>query len=988
MSYEQTDQDGLYIEDSYFTPDGYYVYVAEAQAAMAVTGGLSADVGVIKSMAVAMSVTTTVVASLANIQGVEMFAFSDAALAADVQRIRDYNVAASSQFSIAIDAVRGIYVSAQADSIASLSADFLRARTGEAAISAAFSVSTTAENIKGFDATLTSSASLTTSVENIKQFDSSVSSLATQTVSIDVVKGFNASLSSSLTLTAIISHIEGADLQAFTNASLTVDSQVTKEISVALTTAFTSTTAVIKSVTASTSISAVSSIRICGGVRYERPLVAESLNNVGINTSIKKFGQGSLQLQTGSGYINYYATKDLVAQGNPANTGDEFLLEFWHYSPGGVANRTLLEYTNSAGTQRYWSFGYGANAYLEFIISGPSLNAPNTSSTTLPANQWNHIAVSFSTGFGAGGISIWLNGTRIYNNSYVPIPPTPPDLGLLRIGNRATTGLIGYIDDLRVATAYHGSNTLIDIGRSPSSSTITVPTDRLYNDDAYTRFLGHFDLDYCDDVSDIESATATLTSAFTVTADVRKFGLVTADASLSSQASLSGQATRVHPGSADLSAEGFLISAFGRIRPFVDASAGEFTLAADLSILSSAAANLSSSTTVSATVTKNIGPITSDMLAQAALSATAQTTNGAQAQLVSEGFLVAAFGRIRPFVDASAGEFSLVASAAVTSEAAAGLSSVATQTTSIVKTIGPITANLSSAFTQTATATTIPSGSTFMSVLATQFATPNRLRDHTVTANSSSSLSADAQIVSASASALASAFSQTALVTRIKPLDAQLPSIASELVAINKIGNVLVDMSLSSQMTTAAVARPSGSVDMSALTTSTATALRIKSSTVSMSAQAQVTVNATTSIDITVNLTTAVSATIVARKTASAQLNLPSPAFGLTATVGLTKQGITLVASGGTMTTTATAVKRIQKALTTLTTMTVIAGKSAEAGASLQVTAFTLITGRELRLDPDLTYVVPKEYRSYKIRRESRAYIVPEESRTYKVRGN
>jgi hypothetical protein len=88
------------------------------------------------------------------------------------------------------------------------------------------------------------------------------------------------------------------------------------------------------------------------------------------------------------------------------------------------------------------------------------------------------------------------------------------------------------------------------------------------------------------------------------------------------------------------------------------------------------------------------------------------------------------------------------------------------------------------------------------------------------------------------------------------------------------------------------------------------------------------------------------------------------------------------------MTTTATAVKRIQKALTTLTTMTVIAGKSAQASASLQVTAFTLITGRELRLDPDLTYVVPKEYRSYKIRRESRAYIVPEESRTYKVRGN
>ena len=31
MSYEQTDQDLLYIEDGYLTPDGYYVYTAEAK---------------------------------------------------------------------------------------------------------------------------------------------------------------------------------------------------------------------------------------------------------------------------------------------------------------------------------------------------------------------------------------------------------------------------------------------------------------------------------------------------------------------------------------------------------------------------------------------------------------------------------------------------------------------------------------------------------------------------------------------------------------------------------------------------------------------------------------------------------------------------------------------------------------------------------------------------------------------------------------------
>jgi len=164
--------------------------------------------------------------------------------------------------------------------------------------------------------------------------------------------------------------------------------------------------------------------------------------------------------------------------------------------------------------------------------------------------------------------------------------------------------------------------------------------------------------------------------------------------------------------------------------------------------------------------------------------------------------------------------------------------------------------------------------------------------------------------------------------------------------------------------------------------------LRIKSTSVALTAVATTTVSATTSIDITCNVSSQFTSSIQARKTVSAAVNLPSPAFGLTATIGLTKPGISLIASSGTMTVAATAVKRIQKNLAAVATVAVTGGKNARAQATLQVQAFTLISGRELRLDPDLTYVIPKEYRSYKIRRETRGYLIPYESRQTKIRGN
>ena len=114
MSYEQTNSDGLYIEDSYFTPDGYFVYVAEAASAMAVQASVSADISVgrlqsasadltcsvsqntvgsaVRGGASSMSASTAVSATISHIEGADLFAFTDAQLAAEVSVIRDYNI--------------------------------------------------------------------------------------------------------------------------------------------------------------------------------------------------------------------------------------------------------------------------------------------------------------------------------------------------------------------------------------------------------------------------------------------------------------------------------------------------------------------------------------------------------------------------------------------------------------------------------------------------------------------------------------------------------------------------------------------------------------------------------------------------------------------------------------------------------------------------------------------------------------------------------
>jgi hypothetical protein len=203
--------------------------LVDASGSWNATASLTVNTGVIRSANVELTSTFTQTATIREISGLDLFAFTDALLAALVQRLRDNNIAASSAFTIATDNGRIRYASAEVDAAASLTANNARTRNNAAALDAAFS--------------------LTADVTRTRQVSSSLTVTATVTASSENVKDISATLSSTATVSATISHLEGADLQAFTNATLSATAKKTVNVNIALASAFTQTSNAGKRVT-------------------------------------------------------------------------------------------------------------------------------------------------------------------------------------------------------------------------------------------------------------------------------------------------------------------------------------------------------------------------------------------------------------------------------------------------------------------------------------------------------------------------------------------------------------------------------------------------------------------------------------------------------------------------------------------------------------------------------------------------------------------
>jgi hypothetical protein len=166
--------------------------------------------------------------------------------------------------------------------------------------------------------------------------------------------------------------------------------------------------------------------------------------------------QSTAQAKFGGKSGSFGGAGSLSASGNAGvfGTGD-FVVEAWVYLTSS-AEQFVLDTRSSASTS---GMGFRIFSDNKLYFSGDANNALTT--TTVPLNQWAHVAWSRSSGTIRGYINGGLGGTARDDSDL-----TSTSLRISRVGFVNAGQINGFIDDLRVTKNHRGY----------TGSTITVPT--------------------------------------------------------------------------------------------------------------------------------------------------------------------------------------------------------------------------------------------------------------------------------------------------------------------------------------------------------------------------------------------------------------------------------------------------------------------------------------------------------------------------------
>jgi len=158
----------------------------------------------------------------------------------------------------------------------------------------------------------------------------------------------------------------------------------------------------------------------------------ETVGNAQINTTIKKYGTGSIAFDGTGDYLDIPNYADFGF-----GTGD-FTIEFWLYinSPG-----TFQIYDERVVGNEVVPVLYLASGQIRYYVT-----ADRITGATLSASTWYHIAISRS----GSSTKLFVDGTQsgstyTDNNNYINLAPY--------VGVYKPLGIVylnGYIDDLRI----------------------------------------------------------------------------------------------------------------------------------------------------------------------------------------------------------------------------------------------------------------------------------------------------------------------------------------------------------------------------------------------------------------------------------------------------------------------------------------------------------------------------------------------------------
>ena len=162
-------------------------------------------------------------------------------------------------------------------------------------------------------------------------------------------------------------------------------------------------------------------------------------------------------------YSNYFdGTGDYLQKVSPPTylcdwTTTNFTIEYWIYAAafgsGANGGSNVLGNVNDAGDGEYWSFGTISTGAVRFYYYNGSQNS-FTTSTTLSANKWYHLAFVNN----GGSLTIYIDGVSSATSTKAGTPQFSSAIAF-SIGKCTGSAFNGYISNLRIVqSAVYTSN--------------------------------------------------------------------------------------------------------------------------------------------------------------------------------------------------------------------------------------------------------------------------------------------------------------------------------------------------------------------------------------------------------------------------------------------------------------------------------------------------------------------------------------------------
>lgn len=643
----------------------------------------------------------------------------------------------------------------------------------------------------------------------------------------------------------------------------------------------------------------------------------------------------------------------------------------------GTFDTWLRPSANGLYTTVEW-YGQSTILSLRFLNSTAYFynNGVSLGSVSITANEFNHIRISRS----GSTVSIYANGSRFYTGT-VTWPTGPFRI----IGNAY------YIDEVYITE---------DVLTSTGSTTYTQPSSTWLNDDN-TDLLLHFNTDFEDDARLNVIPSAALTSAAALNAKLT--GQQYFNAALTSAVTLTAAVGVVSEITLSAFSDAAVTTIISVIKEVDSTLTVDAAITADNLRTRDLDSAIASESTLTSSIERTLQGIISTESVASQLTAVAKIGSVIiDSSVISS--LVAAGDKVTNIESSMPSDFYFNVDGIKAVDGDASLSSTISQTASGQR-IRFASTDLRTAAFQWADVGKIHQGNIALSSAFTTEITTSGTIDFIALVASSGTMSTVVTKTTGYASDLIATASQTTNNTRNRDFDTSLvvtagievinsrtrdteittEAIASELVAVGKIGQGLLNMDVVASMTTAAdvlknaVADIQSSADLSLVPSKLlATAVADLEIVASLAGQGDTNITGNAALSTKVNLD------ITADRTRGIQSVL-STTSSLDCLPERDRDFASLVMSSGTMSITPTRIRDAVIYTEAIATEMIIGSRAVLASANLTMTATMITDGRDIDIKKNV-YMVPNEIRTWTVAAENRTRIIAEETRIYKIR--